>query len=274
MHFISAILSLVSLAVVTARPPICEKRVYNQTFSASNTATCIKDDVTCDFHSTACYGKVSCLGEGPSKCCVVNTGITDCDGSSESEREYTIEDGSTCFFKGGQSKTTYFNVCKSKCNPTSPPTKVPTGEPTFKPTFMPTKASCRAYTQAANLYNKTLSIANKAICKKADDCNMKTTACMGYVICDPSNAANNNAIKCCVANPGKGDEFCDGSTEGQNQYYLQNGAECYFKKGQVKTTYFQVCNGYKYCNHPTATPTGKPVPKAEIKSSNLRTGSF
>jgi hypothetical protein len=127
--------------------PRGNRYLYNQTFSASNTATCIKDDVTCDFHTDACYGKVSCLGEGPNKCCVANYGITgQCDGSSEGQKEYTIENDSTCYFKKGQKKTTYFQACESICSieplpplvamPPSAQVVAPTGFPTALPSFV------------------------------------------------------------------------------------------------------------------------------------------
>jgi len=65
---------------------------------------------------------------------------------------------------------------------------------------------------------------------------------VGVVICDGVKLGDQ---KCCVANPGISDDGnCEGEdrdSEANEQYYIEDGSPCYFKKGQTKTSYFVVC---------------------------------
>jgi hypothetical protein len=110
--------------------------LYNQTFSAGNTAACFVD-AACDYRLSACKGVVVCDGKNPGAvpCCVANPGLINPNDLSASRlskniaapgQQYFVTDGTPCYFKKGQAKKTYFNVCQSHCMPwfiaTLPPT--------------------------------------------------------------------------------------------------------------------------------------------------------
>jgi hypothetical protein len=139
---------------------------------------------------------------------------------------------------------------------------IPTGAPTLQPTPKATSVYCPSDGHYLNgdmylvIYNKTLSLTNIATCEVDPSCDHHTTACVGKVVC---NGVTPGAQQCCIANLGMNDaENMRPDREKKNidnpnnQYFLSDGTPCYFKKGQIKKSYFNVCESH--CGL-TRTPT-------------------
>jgi hypothetical protein len=129
---------------------------------------------------------------------------------------------------------------KPIANPTGQPIANPTTQPIATPTAQPTKYApifCPGGPADIHLYNKSISIENRAVCQISPDCHFENEICVGTVAVNNVGASQD----CGTVNPGiKGE--CDGHSEGQKEYCVLNDTPCYFKKGQSNKSYFNVCS--------------------------------